>query len=76
MNSRIKDCQIKWLQYLGRLGQNIIPNCMPDYKSRDSRYQETHVKDEENSFEFNSYNFKPGSWNKPLKGLKPCWCCC
>jgi hypothetical protein len=39
INSRIKDCQIKWLQHLERMEQNRIPKLLLNYKPRGRRDQ-------------------------------------
>jgi hypothetical protein len=39
INSRIKDYQIKWLQHLERMEQNIIPKLLQNYKPRGRRDQ-------------------------------------
>jgi hypothetical protein len=39
INSRISDCQIKWLQHLERMEQNRIPKLLLNYKPRGRRDQ-------------------------------------
>jgi hypothetical protein len=59
INSRMKGHQINWLQHLERMEQNIFPKLLSYYKPRGKDTKGVPVKDGENSFECNSYNFKP-----------------
>lgn len=50
---------MKWVQFLGRMEQNRFPKLLSNYKPKGKRDQTSHVKDWEESFEYNTNNFIP-----------------